>query len=321
VKNSANSFTLTYKNVPYNLTIKLNEKSLSLKFKRQYSPNCFEGLFTYEQFSAMNKFFLFFKDLNKIKEFILNKITQENFSLIEENDCLFFVTNINFENVSEEIKIKIAVNKEVDMNSHIDDICKTMINFSEKLKKVDALLSELIEKKKTKKELKRSKILKPEEIKLITSWIGHECKFKLLFRASKHGNSALDFHRKCDNRGKTITFIECTQGNRFGGYSEQPWDQSGGVKTDSNAFIFSLNKNKKLSIKSGYYSIHCNSSYGPIFGYNSNGNYDLVVSPNSAYQSYSNLRYSYGQNEGVTGYFLTGANNFTPKEIEVYRVR
>jgi hypothetical protein len=42
---------------------------------------------------------------------------------------------------------------------------------------------------------------------------------KLLYRSSRDGWDACDFHRWCDSKGATITVVKCTEGNVFGGYT------------------------------------------------------------------------------------------------------
>ena len=52
-------------------------------------------------------------------------------------------------------------------------------------------------------------------------------KATLLYRASEHGFKASDFHSKCDNKGKTISLIQDTNDNVFGGYTSQSWTSKG----------------------------------------------------------------------------------------------
>lgn len=49
---------------------------------------------------------------------------------------------------------------------------------------------------------------------------------KLLYRGSRDGFSAADFHEKCDHLSETIVFIETTTGNAFGGKTSATWDGS-----------------------------------------------------------------------------------------------
>src|SRR3954451_18484387 len=57
-----------------------------------------------------------------------------------------------------------------------------------------------------------STIINQEHIKIFTNWIKRDEKnrynFKLLYRASRDGNSATAFHEKCDNKGATIVIVQ-----------------------------------------------------------------------------------------------------------------
>jgi hypothetical protein len=64
-------------------------------------------------------------------------------------------------------------------------------------------------------------------------------KWTLIYRASQDGFEASSFHDKCDDKPNTLIIIKSTNGNVFGGYTEQSWSGSG-YKVDPNAFIFSL---------------------------------------------------------------------------------
>ena len=52
---------------------------------------------------------------------------------------------------------------------------------------------------------------------------------KLLYRASRDGWAASNFHAYCDNKGPTVTVIK--SGNYiFGGYADEHWDGKSGLK-------------------------------------------------------------------------------------------
>ena len=166
-------------------------------------------------------------------------------------------------------------------------------------------------------------------------------KFKLLYRASRDGFEASNFHSKCDNIYKTITIVKSRNGNIFGGYTALFWDQSSGYKTDNNAFIFSLvnlhNSPIKIACSPGQNAIYCSSGYGPTFG--SGHDFHIADNSNSNQSSYSKLSTSYihpnynnqhsyneyvyngniynNQNEAQR--FLAGSNNFYVDEIEVFQ--
>jgi len=76
---------------------------------------------------------------------------------------------------------------------------------------------------------------------LVNIWL-NERKFKaaLLFGMSEDGVDFNTFHKKCDNKGETIIFIETENGYRFGGYTELDWDNYSNEKTDESTFLFLL---------------------------------------------------------------------------------
>ena len=44
-----------------------------------------------------------------------------------------------------------------------------------------------------------------------------------LWRGSRDGFRCYDFHRLCDDRGKTLTVIKTTEGSVFGGFTDISW--------------------------------------------------------------------------------------------------
>ena len=49
-----------------------------------------------------------------------------------------------------------------------------------------------------------------------------DCVLKLLFRGSENGFSSNEFHKRCDNKGATITIVK-SNNHIFGGYTDIPW--------------------------------------------------------------------------------------------------
>ena len=91
--------------------------------------------------------------------------------------------------------------------------------------------------------------------------------YKLIYRATEHGETAEEFHDRCDNVEGTLTVVKTKEGNIFGGYTSISWDpEEYSEKKDDNAFVFSLNL-KKLYFESGKRdcSIFCDSNKGPCF--------------------------------------------------------
>ena len=152
-------------------------------------------------------------------------------------------------------------------------------------------------------------------------------KWTLLYRGTRDGFGADDFHSKCDGLHNTLTIVKAKGSESiFGGFTSASWDSFSGDKSDPNAFIFSLtNKdNKPLKMKIDpnrhEYAIYCHSVCGPTFGD------DIVIenNANTTMDSYSYLGYSYKHpqyawrtNEADT--FLAGSFKFQLDEIEIYQ--
>jgi hypothetical protein len=148
----------------------------------------------------------------------------------------------------------------------------------------------------------------------------------LLYRGTRDGFSASNFHAKCDQQSNTLTIILTTEGYIFGGFSPAVWDSTGTNKADNTgkSFLFSL-KNPRNSepkifpISNQSYSICCHSSYGPSFG----SNCDIYVADNCNQNASSHtlLGGSYrNDTEIANNQVFTGQTNFQVKEIEVFSI-
>ena len=150
---------------------------------------------------------------------------------------------------------------------------------------------------------------------LVKSWLNNR-KFSatLLFRMTEDGNSCDTFHKKCDNKGKTITFIETQDGLIFGGYTELEWDSYSKDKNDNSTFIFSFNYNEKYTKRNNQYSIGCYKNEGPKFGWG----------PQIGFLS-GDLKngYSFKSNDNsfvLNNKFTNGEEYWITKELEIYQI-
>jgi len=79
---------------------------------------------------------------------------------------------------------------------------------------------------------------------------------KLLYRASRDGWEAKDFHDKCDGKGGTVVVVKSDEGYVFGGYTDVSWTSGLGFRSSSESFLFSLKCHAglpavKMGIKAG----------------------------------------------------------------------
>jgi hypothetical protein len=127
----------------------------------------------------------------------------------------------------------------------------------------------------------------------------------------------------CDNKGPSLTLIKTVAGHTFGGFTTISWNTSTGWTNDTQSFLFSVDKQTKYPIASGYdYAIYCGSSYGPTFG--SGHTIHVSDNSNSNTSSYVNGGSPYNIPAGANGNYsiLTDGNyNFQTTEVEVYLVQ
>jgi hypothetical protein len=156
-------------------------------------------------------------------------------------------------------------------------------------------------------------------------------KWELIYKATRDGFRAEEFHRCCDSKGPTMTIIQSKDANYlFGGYAEISWGCDNIYKSDPAAFLFTLtnphgiqptkffkNSNRQNSVGHG-------KTRGPCFGgvvkekthfidlqisYNANKNRDSVCSFPS----------SYIDTTGLGELLFTGTKNFMVEDIEVFK--
>jgi hypothetical protein len=154
-------------------------------------------------------------------------------------------------------------------------------------------------------------------------------RFSLLWRGSRDGFSASEFHRRCDGHANTLTVILDTNGNIFGGFTPVEWDSRSSspwhkVDYSLKSFLFSLKNPQNIQAKrfalkptERHYAILCSSGWGPHF-------FDIAVSNKSNLNSNSysrNFGSSYNNDTGIHGFrFFTGSEDFKVKEIEVFKI-
>jgi len=170
-------------------------------------------------------------------------------------------------------------------------------------------------------------ILSHDQVRIIDSWIDEDMSgfgTKLLYRASRDGRQASNFHDKCDNQGPTITVIRSTGGYIFGGFCDTPWSCEGRYKASPKAFTFTIKccsglgpTKMKLKQNKMEEAVYHRSDYGPSFG----DDIDVFYTVNSISKSHTNVGRYYELPPGQEGdTFLTGSRYFDVSEVEVFRV-
>ena len=141
-------------------------------------------------------------------------------------------------------------------------------------------------------------------------------KYRLIYKASRDGDSAIKFHNMCDKYSNLIILIKTNKGIRFGGFTSNKFRATSHLKYDNNAFLFSLDLKKVFKILPGNYAIYCYDNSGPCFCKGS-----LCV-PNSFFTKYGKTRIAGGPFQFKKDYELNnGTEKFLIKELEVFQVK
>jgi hypothetical protein len=151
-------------------------------------------------------------------------------------------------------------------------------------------------------------------------------RLQLLYRGSRDGFGANNFHGLCDGHANTISLILSKNKCIFGGFTPLAWSSRGDYAQDPSqkSFVFTLTNPHNLAPrifkqKSQDHAIADFSSYGPTFG----GGNDFYVCDKcqTSGSSYSSLGSTYINDTGIgANEVLAGARNFTVEEIEVFEV-
>jgi hypothetical protein len=89
----------------------------------------------------------------------------------------------------------------------------------------------------------------------------------ILYSGHLHGWKEIDFHSRCDSKGKTVSLFQIEQGDCIGGYTSQNWDTPwlSKLKADNSAFLFNLTRSRHFPSKNTGKDIWCHEKYGPCF--------------------------------------------------------
>jgi hypothetical protein len=149
----------------------------------------------------------------------------------------------------------------------------------------------------------------------------------LLWRGSRDGFGASEFHGRCDGHANTLTVILDTKGNIFGGFTPMEWESPPSWKWEADdsmkSFVFTLKnphnipaRRFALNAQMKHHAIYWNSKYGPHF--------DAIWikdNCNASANNGSSLGVNYTNDMGLAGNIVfTGSQCFKVEEIEVFEI-
>ena len=299
--------------------------------KKDIFANSFSNKFSIEKIKE-NKYFSKCDDLNEICSELESRINTKEMSILEKEENLIvtislptikikeirFILNKGLKSESE--KITELTNIILELKKELDGLKNIVLNQSKEINE----LKEITKNIPKSIDLNQSTILEGnEDFSFINSLFSDKCRFNLLYKATRDGSYPEDFHRKCDNKGPTITLIKTNDNRKFGGYISKDRQYGNRVEVyvkDKNAFIFSIDKKKKYNIKDGNTDAFTYSSVrGPNFtnglGFFNNNDSGNMFLPVNSYESKTIPNYN-----SFNEYEFAGKDNFKAVEIEIFQV-
>lgn len=140
---------------------------------------------------------------------------------------------------------------------------------------------------------------------------GQDDTFELIYRATRDGFSARDFHSKCDGSPNTLTIVRSSSGSVFGGFAQEAWSSSDEWVDDPASFVF-----KVTGSEGGSSEIGCSATSGPRFSR------DICIASDSNVNeaSYSDFGRSFQHGAYLYG-TVEAMSTILADEIEVFTRR
>ena len=331
--------------------LKVYQGKNSIIFHAKISKDLSETLYTeetdFEEFWNLNQFFKKFSSIQKIFEFLFENSKNNEIIIKKSEKRINLTLKFEVDGQSEEVSFFLKPEK-ADIDNIALNLCIKVIEMDEKLKENDKKVEDMKEEiKEIKSEMKEgreensknqkemkdilhlikkslaigSQIIKYNEFKFIESAIrknlGKNVKYyKLIFRGSRNGFKAEDFHEKCDGKSNTIVFVQAKNGRRFGGFTEAKWDKSNSYKNSPNGFLFSLDNKELFYNKKNECDIYCCGEKGPIFG----DGHDLFIDDNCNRTNNNSDDTNHSYDTLGKEYALAGTKYFYVEDYEVYQL-
>lgn len=321
----------------YHVEIKTTKETISI-FAKNNNPciipvPSFEISYTLEKFNQLSKDFKKCGSILEVKEFIIELIKENKYSIKVENEKLIIqLIPVNIQPKEISLQIKKVNKKQEDV---IQEICtslqKLFIDFPKIEKETQEVKNQLIDLKKQidERRMKDNKwsgdILNSNIFNnntyfwvLLDRWINPHVKkeTKLLYQEKKGEDKAENFHNACDGKSPTLIFIKTQKGNIFGGYVENLWEKETKNKEDKNSILFNLVTEKKYQTRNPDKAIFCNDILGPSFG---DEGKDLKIIDgfltNYSTSEFPNSYYGSNKNE-----LTSGESSFLVTNLEVYTI-
>lgn len=275
----------------YELTISNDLNSISFSL---VDPNKTEYFFqtNLKQLQKIDNFFTFFNNLKQVSKSLLKQINDNNVSLSRDGNFWKFIIKNPINEEEFYIELEKTQTDEKDVNEEnndsvsnlrkkIDFLEKKSKDFNERIGNLEKIIDNVKyieqnddedgEEEETDDgiQLFKSSLINRKEEKVIKGFIkGKILSAELIFDTEKDGDTIDDFKKNCEGKFPTLFIIKTAVGSVFGGYATSAWKENGPIP-DYNAFVYTLNPNKKYAVtmpKFGLYGYRPNENIMFQFG-------------------------------------------------------
>ena len=325
-------FSFVLNEEEYSLSTKTEKENIIIESKKKEDnvPFGYQLISDLEKLKKENKIFEICVSNDEVKsvlDYIASK--KENIEAELENETMKIT--FNFEVLSLKRKIELNLKEKIYSEKGMIKYLKNKSNLFQKENKQlkdqlkdqfkDIIISNNLSFEETKINSVSSLIKNEKEYNLIKSGIkdlnNKKVELKLLYKASKDGDSPEIFHSKCDGKGPTITIFKTKNNYIFGGYTDVSWDSESKNRPGKNTFLFSFNNMKIYPGVNGG-SIFCHKNVGPRFSYALGADKDFLKEEQNNQTEYQNMKKNWENFEKE--YELTGEKIYYLTEIEVFHL-
>jgi len=220
----------------------------------------FKGIYTLEEIKEKNNYFLSIQRIDEIlNELIILLKDEKNANYKRDKKKIYLMIPTN---VSSAPQVILELKEEGDINTKIEEMNEHMIKFEKEILKENRELKQKISYLEYLLNLNFG--ITPEYyFDRIREWIGGDkdkIQFTLIFKLFEKEERAVRYNNAVNLSCPEI-FIFITENlSIFGSYCPN-YKTSGGWIADSNAFLFSLNLDKKYPAKIAQKNYFCNDDY------------------------------------------------------------
>ena len=153
------------------------------------------------------------------------------------------------------------VNKISSLNNRVSYLEKENMDLKARLSVLEKFLKpKLDDQIKLKEKILSDIITNIKELDVINKRLLRQNKrtvYTLIYKATRDGDKADNFHAMCDAYNNTIVLIKTIKGRKFGGFTHEKWEGEDINKIDNRAFLFSIDRQKTYDVYKNNEAIGC----------------------------------------------------------------